>query len=442
MVVRPEPGRSEKYTVRMLAGNRIPGLLPFQEKSVNGEKKYYYDITSRQPLGRILERRNIKAAELRTVFYDLLFTLRQMERYLLDENQICLEPEAIYLEPDSFRCGFCLIPGNYADFESAFRELTRYFLNHVNHHDSEAVVLAFSIFQECQKVNFGMEDMIRCLEQFGENPEQDPKQDPAPAEPVSGFSEKLFQPLEEPGPEKEKRMETEDERIPETMLRSLKTGLLPLKIAILLLMIGLPAAAVLFRGIEELAVRWPMFAGSEGILVMLFLLIHGRDLAAEEKETMTITGKEDLETENMTAAGEIGEWLRELPELCSDCEHDRKEWDNETEEEEIQTILLTDNPVNREGRQLVPLNGGPPIRISYMPFLIGKNRELSDFCLDFPGISRLHVKIEETEGGYTITDLNSTNGTLVDGRILNANETCALNPGNEISIASLRYRFL
>ena len=117
MVVRPEPGRSEKYTVRMLAGNRIPGLLPFQEKSVNGEKKYYYDITSRQPLGRILERRNIKAAELRTVFYDLLFTLRQMERYLLDENQICLEPEAIYLEPDSFRCGFCLIPGNYADFE-------------------------------------------------------------------------------------------------------------------------------------------------------------------------------------------------------------------------------------------------------------------------------------------------------------------------------------
>ncbi|MFQ8777168.1 MAG: FHA domain-containing protein [Roseburia sp.] len=42
---------------------------------------------------------------------------------------------------------------------------------------------------------------------------------------------------------------------------------------------------------------------------------------------------------------------------------------------------------------------------------MGKNREISDFCLNLPQISRIHAKIEEDRDGYMITDLNSTNGT-------------------------------
>ena len=445
MVIRPEPGRSEKYTVRMLSGNRIPGLLLFQEKAVNGEKMYYYDITSRQPLGRILERRNIKAGELKAVFCDLLFTLRQMERYLLDENQICLEPECIYLEPDTFRCCFCLIPGRYENFEAAFRELAQYFLNHVSHRDSEAVVLAFSVFQECQKDNFGIEDVVRCLEPFGEKTEPDPGPAVSKTE-----QEKLFNLPEKRTPARwmpeektpvkrqleestqgqkmsagERNMERE-EAGPEW--RSRTVALLVLKISIAVLMIGLPAAVFLFWGAEGLTVFWPMLAGGEGILALILLLAVGN-------------GHTDVERESADAKEEKDAWISELSESYAVCTTGEEEYGCAEEEEEIQTMLLSDDPMNGGGRQLIPLNGGPPIAIPYMPFLIGKNRELSDFCLDIPGVSRLHVKIEEDSGEYVITDLNSTNGTFVDGILLNANESCTLVPGSKISIAALQYRF-
>ena len=52
-----------------------------------------------------------------------------------------------------------------------------------------------------------------------------------------------------------------------------------------------------------------------------------------------------------------------------------------------------------------------------------------------------HAKIEETENGYLVTDLNSTNGTFVDGRLLEANETCLLKAGSELASASIRFRF-
>ena len=45
MILTPRNSEHATYTIRMLNGNSIPGLLAFQDKSVDGEVKYYYDIT-------------------------------------------------------------------------------------------------------------------------------------------------------------------------------------------------------------------------------------------------------------------------------------------------------------------------------------------------------------------------------------------------------------
>ena len=113
----------------------------------------------------------------------------------------------------------------------------------------------------------------------------------------------------------------------------------------------------------------------------------------------------------------------------------------EEKEEEFQTILLAARPLEIESRKLTAFSGNLEIPLTYFPFLIGKSREMADFCLNEPGVSRLHVKIEEKDGAYTITDLNSTNGTKVNGRLLEANETCSLESGSEVEIAGRRFRF-
>ena len=75
------------------------------------------------------------------------------------------------------------------------------------------------------------------------------------------------------------------------------------------------------------------------------------------------------------------------------------------------------------------------------PFIIGKQENLVDFKLDKETVSRLHLKIDQKEERYFIQDLNSTNGTMLCGRLLENNEEAELFTGDEISIAGYRYRF-
>ena len=81
------------------------------------------------------------------------------------------------------------------------------------------------------------------------------------------------------------------------------------------------------------------------------------------------------------------------------------------------------------------------IEIPYVPFLIGKHREMNDFILDYPTVSRLHLRIDQKEDVYIFTDMNSTNGTTVNGYKLEANETVSVKEGDSIQIAGLNYRF-
>ena len=82
------------------------------------------------------------------------------------------------------------------------------------------------------------------------------------------------------------------------------------------------------------------------------------------------------------------------------------------------------------------------IPVSYFPFLIGKQSGIVDYILTRDTVSRIHVKIEKNEKGYTLTDLNSTNGTWVRGKALMNNETVFLEEGDEIYIADCGFRFL
>lgn len=67
------------------------------------------------------------------------------------------------------------------------------------------------------------------------------------------------------------------------------------------------------------------------------------------------------------------------------------------------------------------------------PVLIGRSR--GELLLDDPLVSGSHCRISLRGGRYLLQDLNSTNGTIVDGRrVVDA----ALRPGSEVAIGSTR----
>lgn len=117
-----------------------------------------------------------------------------------------------------------------------------------------------------------------------------------------------------------------------------------------------------------------------------------------------------------------------------------RQQEKQTEElqEECQTMLLT---VKEEPDHMLVSAGeeNEDIAVGYVPFVIGKHTGLADYILNKSTVSRFHVRITEEDGQYFLTDLNSTNGTKVNGRLLAANEKVVLSQGDEVWIAEEKY---
>ena len=145
------------YEARMLAANPVQGLLPMKVRYMDGSASYYYDITSRQPLGRLLESRQITVEEICGLIRQIHGALRRMEEFFLGDGGILLEPEYIYMEPEAFQAGLCFVPGAEENFQEGLSRLLQYLLRHVDHRDRKAVILAYSLYQESLKERYQSE---------------------------------------------------------------------------------------------------------------------------------------------------------------------------------------------------------------------------------------------------------------------------------------------
>ncbi|MEG1803062.1 MAG: DUF6382 domain-containing protein [Lachnospiraceae bacterium] len=75
-------------------------------------------------------------------------------------------------------------------------------------------------------------------------------------------------------------------------------------------------------------------------------------------------------------------------------------------------------------------------------FLIGKSREAVDGVLHSDAVSRIHALIEREEDCYYLEDLNSSNGTFLNGLRLEYQEKVPLKRNDVIQFARAQYRFL
>jgi Na+-transporting methylmalonyl-CoA/oxaloacetate decarboxylase gamma subunit len=89
------------------------------------------------------------------------------------------------------------------------------------------------------------------------------------------------------------------------------------------------------------------------------------------------------------------------------------------------------------------MSGTKRILINKDEFSIGRGLEFNDYELNLPGISRQHIVLQlgQTDKRMYITDLESSNGTLLNGKKLNANEPHALHNGDEITLSQVNLRW-
>lgn len=110
LIIRCPETTLEGYQYRMLAINRVQGLLPCSVRKIDGESFLYYEITSRQNIARIYEHRFISGKEMKQILYSLAQMNQMLEEYLLDSDKLILDPEYIFFDYEAEKFYFVYFP--------------------------------------------------------------------------------------------------------------------------------------------------------------------------------------------------------------------------------------------------------------------------------------------------------------------------------------------
>ena len=79
--------------------------------------------------------------------------------------------------------------------------------------------------------------------------------------------------------------------------------------------------------------------------------------------------------------------------------------------------------------------------VTKTPFIVGKSDIGVDYQMLDRGISRKHFKIDRQNGVFSIEDLGSTNGVLLNGKYLAPQKPASIVPGDMITVGLRTYRF-
>jgi adenylate cyclase len=89
--------------------------------------------------------------------------------------------------------------------------------------------------------------------------------------------------------------------------------------------------------------------------------------------------------------------------------------------------------------ELIPLGGGDNIPLIKRELLVGR-RESCDIVLRYPNVSSHHCKLTLEAGYWYVEDLNSSNGTRVNGsRVMGKHR---LDPSDNISFAKYKFQIV
>jgi len=93
--------------------------------------------------------------------------------------------------------------------------------------------------------------------------------------------------------------------------------------------------------------------------------------------------------------------------------------------------------VDGAGRPVRLVFGETELSQAYLGLAIGRHPALCDRVIDDPGVSRRHLRLGLAEGGLFAEDLNSLNGTLLDGEELPPFQPVPLGPDQVLTLGEV-----
>lgn len=452
------------YQVRMLTGNTMPSILKCRMQGLDGKWLFYYDITSKQSLDSFYEQRKLCREDLEMIMTSFIRVMEEMGEFLLDAEQLVLSPEYMFLDVEKREVFFCCLPDYHHPVQDQFRELTEYFLPKLDHEDADVVNLGYGIYRKTMEAGLQLEHIKELIYRAGNEKKDDnikkftdkSEKIPDGAEKVSGrrmddeFWEKPVNTEQTRQHLKIEKDHVDHKEKSHDKKSDMKWKLAAGCVAGVVILLGTLMASYLGY-LPEISV--------EAVLgVAVFLMGSGAActwIADRKKKKQEETAewrnkvqrelagvKENAETdrENTMEQNLMGTekrtFVMKQPDMTERKNQEQQEMYGETVVLSAGQLSGSASLVSREPGEL------PTIYLEEELTVVGKLEQASDVVLTLPTVSRVHARIRKTGEEYYLADLNSRNGTSVNGRMLAADEEYLLQDEDQVDFAQARYVFL
>ncbi len=386
---------------QMCLYNKIGSLLEFGQRSQNGTDYLYYEISGMQSLDVYLQTQKMRRSFAVLFVQAIVDLCKEISEYALDIRKIIFSPRYIMISGNEKTIRFVYCFDQDRSNMQELEELLEGCIEYLDYQDDLLMEKLYNVYERLldQKENFSLSAEMESLYQslvgisestFATNLELDSS--------VEVFGDD--QNAEETSKNSEKRV-----RKNRNENYNLKRG------AILLLLLD---AAVLFFW-KPITLLKIFFAAASGI-VLLFLQLH---LYKRDKKRM----------ENREQQSKEKHYIEEYEELTAQ---------SVIENNYTQIILIEDS----EG-VLYNLQESEPkyIYIDNTQKIIGKDSEKVQVQILQEGISRIHALVQKEGESCIVEDLNSTNGTWINGQALVPRSRYVLKPGDKVRFAGAEYIF-
>lgn len=397
---------SSKLEEQMLVNNRINRLLPFQLQYIDGFKQFYYCIDGARPLASIYRQQYMSYDCIMKLFQSILKLMEDLKKFLLKAEGLSLSPEDIYMVSDDDNPYFCYLPGNRKNIMDQWKELTEFLMNAINHKEEQTVVFIYGLYRIVGEENASIATISDYIN-------QQPKTAVIKKPPI--ISDEPIIPTSkppEPAPHESESYQSQPDEIfePSIQVKKLvldkKSNYRPIiitHIVAVTLLLGFASFCIVQIFIKENSRTY-----FNNLMGALFLMI----------------------SIGISLAGKL-----------------KKKQEKEIEDDMEATVLLSGAPVNKRSQEIsylkpVERTGEPYIPLEKSTLAIGYLREAVDIWINDKSVSRLHSVIEKKNGRFYITDLDSSNGTYINGRRLDSKIQMKVNHQDHIIFGSKEYEFL
>lgn len=407
----------DSYANTLLTVVEVPSFMNYEIREMNGVQNIYYKLKFRTSLKQVLGDWTLTRRRLEYMLQSIVDVLRHAEEYLLCQENILWNSSHIFIEVNTGKMLFTYYPGekqNENGLQSFLMELIQY-VDKGQH----AYLYVMEFYNAVTNPDCTIERLQRCVNGgIGEE---------------NSFMESEKISYREKNDDRKNTFDKDvDERMNSKKIvydRKKAPAFSSMVYIAILVLINIGVVLCLLFGLWSYQYIWILVVTLTFLVIVI--LSQGKSDEEDIDQIMMDYQQEQLKSQQ-------GVLLNEQSRI-----EDRFDNLKFTPQEEVETTLLTqskeDIVVEDYPKEMfLKTRLSEPYSDLYMKknsMVMGSMKDGCDYQIPEKGISRMHAKIMKKEDGLYLLDMNSTNGTYVNGELIESGREYPLEEGDEISLA-------